>query len=68
MIPLRDDNPTVLKPAITATIILVNVLVFPYQISLRLTDPRLFERFIFQTGMVPASLLYAHIPGTAGGF
>ena len=65
MIPLRDDNPTVLWPIVTVALILANTAVFFYELSL---EPRLLDALIYQMGMVPASLLQAHIPGTGGYF
>ena len=63
MIPLRDDNPTVLWPVVTVTFIIANTAIFLYELSL---EPRGLQTFIFQMGMVPVSLLHAHIPGTGG--
>ena len=63
MIPLRDDNPTVLTPVVTVSLILANAAVFFYELSL---EPRLLETLIYQMGMVPASLAHGHIPGTGG--
>ncbi len=65
MIPLHDDNPTVLWPLVTIALILANAAVFFYELSL---DPRLLESLIFQMGMVPAAITGAVIPGTGGYF
>ena len=65
MIPLRDDNPTVLWPIVTITLIIANAAVFFYELSL---EPRLLETLIYQMGMVPASLLQSPIPGSVGYF
>ncbi|MFQ5853693.1 MAG: rhomboid family intramembrane serine protease [Candidatus Binatia bacterium] len=65
MIPIRDENPTVLWPFVTVALILANGAVFFYELSL---DPRLLNTFVYQMGMVPASLLQAHMPGTGGYF
>lgn len=65
MIPLRDDNPTVLWPIVTVGLILANSGAFFYELSLA---PHSLDTFIYQMGMVPASLLQAHIPGTGGYF
>ena len=51
MIPLRDDNPTTIRPVMTVGLIVLNVLVFLYQISL---GPRDGELFVYQFGAVPA--------------
>ena len=63
MIPLRDENPTVLWPVLTVTFIMVNTAVFFYELSL---EPRLLERLIYGMGMVPAALWQGPIPGTGG--
>lgn len=64
MIPLRDDNPTVLWPIVTITLIIANTAVFFYELSL---EPRLLETLIYQMGMVPASITQG-VPGTGGYF
>ncbi len=51
MIPLRDDNPTNIVPVMTVGLIVLNVLVFLYQISL---GPGGAEVFIYQFGAIPA--------------
>lgn len=63
MIPLRDENPTVLLPLVTVTLIAANAAVFLYELSL---DPRLLEAFIYRMGMVPASVLESRVPGAGG--
>ncbi|MBI2989445.1 MAG: rhomboid family intramembrane serine protease [Deltaproteobacteria bacterium] len=65
MIPLRDDNPTVLWPLVTVALILVNTAVFFYELSL---EPKFLDALIYQMGMVPAALLQSPIPGSAGYF
>jgi membrane associated rhomboid family serine protease len=51
MLPLRDDNPSLIKPILTVTLIAINVLVFLYQASLA---PRAGRLFVFQFGAVPS--------------
>jgi membrane associated rhomboid family serine protease len=63
LIPLRDDNPTVLWPLVTITLILANAAVFFYELML---DPRLLDALIFRMGMVPAAITGAYIPGAGG--
>jgi membrane associated rhomboid family serine protease len=63
LIPLRDDNPTVLWPLVTVTFILANTGVFLYELTL---DPRLLDSLIGRMGMVPATLVENPIHGTAG--
>ena len=53
MIPLKDDNPTELRPYVTWGIIGVCVLVFVYQLSL---DARSAQRFVIGYGFIPALL------------
>ena len=51
MIPLHDDNPTVITPIVTIGFIVACVLVFFYQVSL---PPRAGEMFVYQFGAIPA--------------
>ncbi len=51
MIPLRDTNPRSTLPFMTVLIILANVGVFLYQVSL---GPRGGQAFVFMYGMIPA--------------
>ncbi len=53
MIPLKDINPRYSTPVITWSLIVVNVVVFLYQLSL---GPRVGQQFIFTFGMIPARL------------
>ncbi len=51
MIPLRDDNPTRRTPVVTVALILANLAVFAYEISL----PReALESFVVRMGVIPA--------------
>jgi membrane associated rhomboid family serine protease len=63
MLPLRDDNPTVLWPLITIVLILANTAAFFYELSL---EPQALHALIYQMGMVPASLVHSSVPGTGG--
>ncbi len=60
MIPLRDDNPTTLTPVVTVSLIVLNCLVFLYQLSLGPAE----ERFILSYAAVPAEWFR---PGTVVG-
>src|SRR2546425_11185260 len=60
MIPLRDDNPTTLTPIVTVALIVLNCLVFLYQLSLGPAE----ERFILSYAAVPAEWFH---PGTVVG-
>jgi len=51
MFPLRDDNPTSLFPIVTVALIVVNTLVFLFQMSL---GPRAGQLFAYQYGAIPA--------------
>ncbi|MFH1699820.1 MAG: rhomboid family intramembrane serine protease [Candidatus Zixiibacteriota bacterium] len=53
MLPLKDNNPTTQFPIITVIIIVVNCLVYVYQLTL---SPRLEQMFIFQFGLIPVEL------------
>ena len=66
MIPLGDENPTVLWPIITFTLIAANVVAFLYQLSLLMVDPRLEQALIYQLGLVPAALTHGVFP--VGGY
>ncbi len=52
MIPIRDELPTRKLPIITVSVIIINVIVFIYELLL---GPQL-ETFLFQAGLVPAVL------------
>ncbi len=56
MIPLRDINPRSSTPFVTVLLILANVAVFLFQLSL---GPQVGERFVFFYGMIPAKLQVA---------
>src|SRR5213596_3445161 len=60
MIPLRDENPTTLTPVVTVSLIVLNCLVFLYQLSLGSAE----ERFILSYAAVPAEWF---LPGTVVG-
>jgi membrane associated rhomboid family serine protease len=53
MIPLRDENPTYITPYVNYSLIVINILVYIYQVFLT-PDP---EAFVWQYGLVPAELL-----------
>lgn len=65
MIPLRDDNPTVLWPLVTVTLIVANSAVFLYELFL---EPRALSSFFYQMGMVPAAVIRGGTGGTGGYF
>ena len=53
MIPLHDDNPTVITPVLTITFIVTCVLVFVWQLSLGDN----LERMILALGVIPATVV-----------
>ena len=57
MIPLRDDNPSASKPAVTVALIVVVTLVFFWQLSV---GPQTGEAVIYALGLVPGVLLGQH--------
>src|SRR5262245_66222086 len=64
MIPFRDNIPSRSFPLITVFIIVVNVLVFLYELAL---GPHL-EPFLFRYGVVPAAVFAwaeSHVPVSA---
>src|SRR6058998_799681 len=64
MIPFRDNIPSRSFPTITVSIIIANVCVFFYELSL---GSRSFERFIMHYGVVPTTVLawpHSHVPFT----
>ncbi len=60
MIPIRDDNPTERLPIITVGLIIINIMVFIYQLSLG----KGAVDFIYNYGMVP---YFVHNPQAAAG-
>src|SRR3990167_543797 len=58
MTPLRDDNPTTITPVVTVGLIVANVLVFAYQMSLG----RAGEAFVYTFGAVPSALFGGESP------
>lgn len=58
MIPLRDTQPSSSKPVVTITLIVVNILVFFYEVSL---DPWHLNYFIARYGVVPDRFQYVDL-------
>lgn len=54
MIPLRDDNPTTLRPIVTIAFIVACVLAFLWQLSL---GEKRFEAAVLALGVTPATLI-----------
>jgi membrane associated rhomboid family serine protease len=53
MLPLKDNNPTETLPFITVSIIILNIAVYIYQLSLGHD----YERFIFSMGAIPNKII-----------
>ncbi len=54
-IPLKDLNPSRTYPFVNITLILANVIVFLYEVSLQVTlSPRAYEAFVMSYATVPA--------------
>src|SRR5438094_462120 len=56
MIPLRDDNPSELWPIVTVSLIVVNALVFLWELSL---GPQGTQEIVYSLGLIP-SVLFGH--------
>lgn len=61
MIPLSDDPPRRSVPVVTVSILIVNVLVFIYELSL---GDRGLEQFFYSAGVIPAEYLSGRNIGT----
>ncbi len=55
MIPLKDDIPTQTFPLVTIGLIVINVLVYIYQLTL---SPEGLETFLFRYGAIPGRLIH----------
>ena len=55
MFPIRDHNPSERTPFVTYTIIVVNVLVWLYQLSIQSNDTAMAE-FLYRWGLFPAAV------------
>ncbi|NEP46219.1 MAG: rhomboid family intramembrane serine protease, partial [Okeania sp. SIO2H7] len=53
MVPLKDENPIYTTPYITYGLILLNITVFVYQVSL---SPEILEPFVRQWGVLPTRI------------
>ncbi len=52
--PYKDDNPRILVPIVTYSIIAVNVLAFLYQMNLAMSGGEADGSFIYAFGLIPA--------------
>ena len=62
MIPLRDLNPTRRRPIITITIIILNVLVFLFELVL---SSEAQNALVYQFGVIPLNVVNNFGPATA---
>lgn len=53
--PLKDENPTVNKPIVTVSLIIINCLVFLYS---WIKPAKAFQIFIYQFGLIPYELIH----------
>ena len=59
MFPIRDHNPSERTPFVTYTIIVVNVLVWLYQLSIQSNDSAMAE-FLYRWALFPAAVTEGH--------
>jgi membrane associated rhomboid family serine protease len=57
MFPVKDDNPTSITPWVTYAIILLNVLVFGYEVLLMSSGEELLINFFDVYGMIPEKIV-----------
>jgi membrane associated rhomboid family serine protease len=57
MIPIRDENPRIIFPVVTLALILINVIVFLYQVTLPAAEA---QNFVFLYGAVPNSIFHGN--------
>jgi membrane associated rhomboid family serine protease len=57
MIPIRDENPRVVFPVVTLALILINTIVFLYQVTLPAPEA---QNFVFLYGAVPNSIFHGN--------
>ncbi|MCD6253209.1 MAG: rhomboid family intramembrane serine protease [Thermotogae bacterium] len=62
MFPLKDTIPSYTKPVLTVSIIVANVIVFFYELSL---DPRELLAFLYNYGFVPGRYTLEQLKGAA---
>jgi membrane associated rhomboid family serine protease len=65
--PLKDDSPSTTAPIVTVGLIVVNALVFAYQLSLEIgpggDNARAAQAFVLEFGLIPCRLTGACQPG-----
>ena len=60
MFPLYDTIPSLRKPVVNYMIVITNVLVFLYELTL-FWDPELLQEFFYTFGFVPERMFYAFL-------
>ncbi|MFQ6617585.1 MAG: rhomboid family intramembrane serine protease [Fidelibacterota bacterium] len=60
MIPLKDDNPRIIAPVITVGLIVANIIIFLYQMSL---GPYENRAFIYTMGIIPKNFAGLGVTG-----
>ena len=53
MLPIRDDQPSFSTPFINYFLIVMNVLVFLWELSMEFQNPRALDAVLFQFGLIP---------------
>ena len=53
--PIKDENPTVNKPYVTVTLIVINVLVYLYTMPM---SRKAFQIFLYKFGLIPYELVH----------
>tara|TARA_Y100000815_G_scaffold167977_1_gene152484 strand:- start:775 stop:1035 length:261 start_codon:yes stop_codon:yes gene_type:complete len=56
--PYKDDNPRVLIPYVTYSLIAFNTFIFLYQFGTEFSDPESAGIFIYAFGLIPADFFY----------
>jgi len=55
--PYKDDNPRVLIPYVTYSLITINIVIFFYQFGMEFSDPEAAGMIIYAFGLIPADLI-----------
>ena len=53
--PIKDENPTVNKPYVTVSLIVINTLVYLYTFPM---NPKVFQIFMYKFGLIPYELVH----------
>ena len=55
LFPYKDDNPRILVPYVTYSIISINVLIFVFQLNMGMVSSAAEREFIYRFGFIPAN-------------